>query len=245
MNNYYGNSWEEQRKQEFIASGLASTFMRQVYAIMAVGLFITGLTAWFVGGQLLAGEWQFLLESPTRYIVMFAPLAFVLALSFGIEKMSYSVANMVFGLYALVNGISFAFIFLVFTGTSIATTFFIAGGMFGAMALYGLTTKKDLSSWGSILMMGVFGLIIAGIANIWLQSGMLSFVQSIIGVVIFCALTAYDTQKIMMIGVEAHSQHGSESTATQKVALMGALSLYLDFINLFWYLLRLFGGRRD
>lgn len=245
MNNYYGNSWEEQRKQEFITSGLANTFMRQVYAIMAVGLFITGLTAWFVGGQLLAGEWLFLLASPTRYIVMFAPLAFVLALSFGIEKMSYSLANVVFGLYALVNGISFAFIFLVFTGASIASTFFIAGGMFGAMALYGLTTKKDLSSWGSILMMGVFGLIIAGIANIWLQSGMLSFVQSIIGVVIFCGLTAYDTQKIMMIGVDAHSQHGSESSATQKVALMGALSLYLDFINLFWYLLRLFGSRRD
>ena len=113
MNNYYGNSWnEEQRKEQFLSSGMASTFMRQVYAIMAVGLFITGLTAYFVGGQLLAGQWQFLTESPTIYIIMFAPLAFVLALSFGIEKMSYPVANLVFGLYALVNGVSFSFIFL-------------------------------------------------------------------------------------------------------------------------------------
>lgn len=241
MNNYYGNSWEEKRKQDFLSSGMASTFMRQVYAIMAVGLFITGLTAWFVGGQLLNNQWLFLLESPTRYIVMFSPLIFVLALSFGINRMSYPVANLIFGLYALVNGISFAFIFLVFTGTSIFMTFFVSAAMFGAMALYGLTTKKDLSSWGSILMMGVFGLIIAGIANIWLQSGMLGFIQSIIGVVIFCGLTAYDTQKIMSLGANADTQ----SEGTQKVALMGALSLYLDFINLFWYLLRLFGSRRD
>lgn len=241
MNNYYGNSWEEKRKQDFLSSGMASTFMRQVYAIMAVGLFITGLTAWFVGGQLLNNQWLFLLESPTRYIVMFSPLVFVLALSFGINRMSYPVANLIFGLYALVNGISFAFIFLVFTGTSIFMTFFVSAAMFGAMALYGLTTKKDLSSWGSILMMGVFGLIIAGIANIWLQSGMLGFIQSIIGVVIFCGLTAYDTQKIMSLGANADTQ----SEGTQKVALMGALSLYLDFINLFWYLLRLFGNRRN
>lgn len=241
MNNYYGNSWEEKRKQDFLSSDMASTFMRQVYAIMAVGLFITGLTAWFVGGQLLNNQWLFLLELPTRYIVMFSPLVFVLALSFGINRMSYPVANLIFGLYALVNGISFAFIFLVFTGTSIFMTFFVSAAMFGAMALYGLTTKKDLSSWGSILMMGVFGLIIAGIANIWLQSGMLGFIQSIIGVVIFCGLTAYDTQKIMSLGANADTQ----SEGTQKVALMGALSLYLDFINLFWYLLRLFGNRRN
>ena len=214
--------------------------MQKVYAIMAVGLFITGLTAWFVGSQLAAGEWKFLLESPMRYIVMFTPLVFAFTLTFGIEKMPYYIAKWLFGLYALVNGISFGFIFLVYTGTSIATTFFIASAMFGAMALYGLTTKKDLSSWGSILIMGVFGLIIAGVVNIWLQSSLFSFIQSIVGVVIFCALTAYDTQKILNICAGAEMQ----SEGTQKVALMGAFSLYLDFLNLFLYLLRLFGDKK-
>ncbi|MFN0201247.1 MAG: Bax inhibitor-1/YccA family protein [Bacteroidia bacterium] len=245
MSDYSENSWAQHTQEQFIQSGAASAFMRQVYAIMAFGLAITGLTAWYCGNyalDLLAiGKVPFWMVGGMRWIVMLSPLAFVLALSFGIQKMSYTVASLVFALYSLVNGVALSSIFIIYTGGSIASTFFVAAAMFGGMAIYGLTTKKDLTSWGSILIMGVIGLIVAGIINIFLQSSIFSFIQSVIGVVIFAGLTAYDAQKLMNYGLTADANN----EGVRKYAIMGALDLYLDFINLFLYLLRLFGSRRD
>ncbi len=244
MNNYYGSSWEEnntRQKQVFVESGLANAFMKQVFVIMAFGLAISGLSAWFMGNKLLSGEWLHLFMGPMRYVIMFAPLAFVLVLSFGIQKMSYTTASIVFGLYSLVMGLSLAPIFLVYTQASVFKTFFVAAASFGIMAFVGAVTKTDLTKFGSILMMALFGLIIAGLVNMFLRSSMMDFVISGFGVLIFCGLTAYDTQKLIAIGATADT----ENEGVRKVALMGALSLYLDFINLFLYLLRFLGNRRD
>jgi FtsH-binding integral membrane protein len=208
---------------------------------MSLGLAITGMTAYFVGNKLLNGELAFLFQGSTPWIVALLPLAFVLLLSFGIHRMSYTVASVVFALYALVNGFSLSPIFYHYTGGSIALVFFITSGMFGSLALLGMFTKVDLSKYSSILFMGLIGLIIAGIANYFLQSPMLSYITSGIGVLIFAGLTAYDVQKLMNIGVNADIENDS----IRKIAIMGALTLYLDFINLFLYLLRFLGNRRD
>ena len=169
---------------------------------------------------------------------MLAPLAFVLVLSFGINKLSVPAAQAVFWAFAAIMGVSLSSIFLVYTDASIAKVFFITAATFGAMSLYGYTTKRDLTQMGSFLMMGLIGLIIASVVNIFMQSSMLEFAISAVGVLIFVGLTAYDTQKIK----EGYSEaHGAELLA--KGAIMGALSLYLDFINLFLMLLRLFGNR--
>ncbi len=241
MDNYYGSSWEQKQQRTFIESGLANAFMKQVFIIMAFGLSISGLSAWFVGDKLLSEEWIFLFQGGMRYVIMFAPLAFVLVLSFGIQKMSYTTASIVFGLYSLVMGISLAPIFLIYTSGSIAKVFFISAGTFGSMALIGMVTKIDLTKFGSILMMALLGLIIVSLVNLFLKSPIIEFISSGIGVLIFCGLTAYDTQRLLRIGAEADT----ENEGVRKVALMGALSLYLDFINLFLYLLRFLGNRRD
>ena len=240
MKNYYGETWTEERKQTFVESGKANEFLRQVYLTMAIGLGLTGLTSWFIGQKLLAGEWLFLFGSPQIYIIMFAPLAFVLALSFGIEKMSFTTASVVFALYSLVNGISLSFIFILYTQASIFKVFVISGGMFGLMALAGMATNIDLTKYRSLLFMGLIGLILASILNFFFQSTMFDFIVSIAGVVIFLGLTAYDTQRLMQIGAQADMN----DERTQKYTVMGALALYLDFINLFLYLLRLLGDRR-
>jgi FtsH-binding integral membrane protein len=161
-------------------------------------------------------------------------------LSFGITKMSFQTAQMVFWGYAAVMGLSLSSIFMVYTGESIARVFFITASVFGAMSLYGYTTKRDLSGFGSFLIMGLFGVIIASIVNIFLKSPAMMFITSILTVFIFVGLTAYDTQNIKQIYAEvAHSKEDSN-----KAALMGALSLYLDFINIFMMLLRFFGDRK-
>lgn len=243
MNNYYGNSWDqdERQQQNFISSGLANAFMKQVFAIMAFGLGITGVTAYFLGNQLLSGEMLWLVQSPTRWIIIFSPLALVMLLSFGINKMSYTVASLVFAIYALVNGLSFSVIFLIYTQASIFKTFFVAAAMFGTMAFVGATTKTDLTKMGSYLIMGLIGLIIAGIVNIFLKSSMMDFIISGLGVLIFTGLTAYDVQKLIAVGANADT----ENEGVRKTAILGALTLYLDFINLFMYLLRFLGNRRD
>jgi FtsH-binding integral membrane protein len=227
-----------------IDEGLRS-YMLKVYNYMGIGLVVTGLVSYFsaqaaVGadGQLTA--WGSLIfQSPLMWVIAFAPLAFVLVLSFGINKLSGATAQLLFWLFAAVMGLSLSSIFMVYTDASIAKVFFISAATFGAMSLYGYTTKRDLTGIGNFLIMGLIGLIIASIVNIFLASSMLDFAISAIGVLIFTGLTAYDTQKIKEM-----YWAGDDSETGGKKAIMGALALYLDFINLFLYLLRFIGDRR-
>ena len=203
---------------------------------MAGGLAVTAIAAYVAASS---GFYQSIVGTPWIWVVMLAPLGFVLALSFGIERMSAGTAQMLFWIYAAVMGLSLGGIFLIYTGTSIARVFFITATTFGAMSLYGYTTKRDLSSIGSFLFMGLIGVVIASIVNIFLGSSTLQFVISIVGVIVFVGLTAYDTQRIKEMYLESDS-----TEAASKKAILGALSLYLDFINLFTLLLQLFGQRR-
>jgi uncharacterized protein len=170
---------------------------------------------------------------------MLAPLAFVFFLSFRVNKMSVGAAQISFWLFAAVMGLSLSSIFLVFTGESITQVFFVTAAAFGALSLYGYTTKKDLSAWGTFLFMGLIGVVVAALVNLWLQSSALQFAISVIGVLVFAGLTAYDTQRIK----DGYHAVMGDMTATSKAAIMGALSLYLDFINMFTMLLSLFGKR--
>ena len=222
-----------------IDEGLRS-YMLRVYNYMTAGLVITGAVAWFTSQWAMSSQAnaELLYASPLAWVIMLSPLAFVLVLSFGINKLSAGTAQMLFWAFAAVMGLSLSSIFLVYTGASIAKVFFITAATFGAMSLYGYTTKRDLTGIGNFLIMGLIGLIIASVVNIFLASSGLDFVISAVGVLIFVGLTAYDTQKIK----ESYSESfGAEVLA--KGAIMGALSLYLDFINLFLMLLRLFGNR--
>ena len=213
-------------------------YMLTVYNYMGVALAVTGLVAFMASSSeaLMAT----IFGTPLAWVVMLAPFGFLLALSFGINKMSMSTAQIVFWTYSAVMGLSLSTIFLIYTGTSIARVFFITASLFGAMSLYGYTTKRDLTSMGSFLMMGLFGVILASLVNMFLQSSAMQFAISILAVLIFTGLTAYDTQRIKhtYYSVVGHGE------AMGKAALMGALSLYLDFINLFLHLLQFFGDRR-
>jgi len=225
-----------------VDEGLRS-YMLKVYNYMGIGLVVTGLVAYFsnqaaVSNGQLTGWGELLYTSPLMWVVALAPLAFVLVLSFGINKLSVAAAQATFWGFAAIMGLSLSSIFMVYTDASIAKVFFITAATFGAMSLYGYTTKRDLTGIGNFLIMGLIGLIIASIVNIFLASSMLEFAISAIGVLIFVGLTAYDTQKIKE-GYDSNA--GSDVLA--KGAVMGALSLYLDFINLFMMLLRLFGNR--
>ncbi len=207
---------------------------------MGIGLAITGAVAFFFSQWASSSQDIFNLVylSPLKWLVMLSPLAFVLVLSFGINKMSFATAQLTFWAFATVMGISLSSIFFIYTDASIAKVFFITAAMFGTMSLYGYTTKRDLTAMGSFLMMGLIGIIIAMVVNMFLQSSALEFGISVLGVLIFVGLTAYDTQKIKELYEELD---GSEVMG--KKAIMGALTLYLDFINLFMMLLRLFGNR--
>ena len=219
------------------------TYMLKVYNLMALGLAITGIAAFaafqfaFADGQLTAFG-QAIYVSPLKWVVMLAPLALVFYMSFRINSMSVSAAQTTFWVYAGLMGLSLSSIFLIYTGQSITQTFFVTAASFGALSLYGYTTKRSLSGMGSFLMMGLFGLIIASIVNIFLASSALDFAISAIGVLIFAGLTAYDTQKIKEMYFE---EEGAE--ATGRKAIMGALTLYLDFINLFLFMLRFLGNK--
>ncbi len=212
--------------------------MLRVYNYMGLGLVITGIVA-FVVSQTPA-FYVPIFSTPLKWVVMLAPLAFVFFFSFRIHAMSAATAQMAFWAFAAVMGLSLASVFLVFTGTSIARTFFITATMFGAMSLYGYTTKRDLSQFGSFLMMGLIGVIIASIVNIFLGSSALQFAISVIGVVVFVGLTAWDTQNIKEQYAENYDQESQ-----QKLAVFGALSLYLNFVNLFQLLLSLTGQREE
>jgi FtsH-binding integral membrane protein len=212
-------------------------YMLKVYNYMATGLGLTGLTAYFVA--ITPSLFNAIYGTPLYWVVALAPLGFVFYLSARMQKISFSRAQTMFWLFSGVMGLSMAYIFIAFTGTSIARVFFITAGTFAGMSLYGYTTKKDLSGWGSFLFMGLIGIIIASIVNIFLKSPMLYYVISWIGVLVFVGLTAYDTQRIKEMYYAADTVEISG-----KKAIMGALRLYLDFINLFIMLLHLFGQRR-
>ncbi|GBQ19728.1 hypothetical protein AA12717_0340 [Gluconacetobacter sacchari DSM 12717] len=211
-------------------------YMLSVYNYMAAGLAVTGLVAYCA---VATGVYQRLAATPGIWLVMLAPLAAVLFLSVRIEKMRLGTAQAVFWGFAAIMGLSLAGIFLLYTGTSIARVFFITAGTFAAMSVYGYTTKRDLSAIGSFLMMGLIGLILASVVNLFLASSPLQFVISAAGVLVFTGLTAFDTQRIRQV----YTTVGAAGTLA-KAALMGALTLYLDFINLFVMLLNLTGSRR-
>ncbi len=225
-------------------------YMLQVYNYMASGLALTGIIAYITAnasvvmneaGQIIAltSLGATLFESGLRWVVMLAHLGFVLFLSFGLHRMSFSTAQTVFWMFAAVMGISMATIFIEFTGASVARVFFITAGTFAGMSLYGYTTKKDLSGLRSFLFTGLIGIIIASVVNMFIASSALHFAISVIGVLVFVGLTAYDTQQIKVMYAEA-----DDAETMGKKAIMGALRLYLDFINLFIMLLHLFGSRR-
>ena len=213
--------------------------MNKVYGTMSVGMIITFLAAWAVGNN--ATMMNTLFTGFTRYIVMFAPLIMVFAFSAMINKLSAAAAQLFFYTFAAVMGVSISYIFVVFTDFSIAQVFLITAISFAGLSLWGYTTKKDISGWGSFLIMGVIGLIVASIVNIFIGSPAIMFAISVLGVLIFAGLTAYDTQDIKNEYL-AHAHHG-DSEWLGKAAIMGALRLYLDFINMFIMLLSLMGGR--
>ena len=214
-------------------------FFYKVYSWMAAALALTGLIAMQVASSTEAI--RFLFGNPGLLIgLMIGEIALVVVLSMFINKMSPSVATILFFVYAAVNGLTMAAIFLVYTKSSIASAFFVTGGTFAAMSAYGYFTKRDLSNWGSYLFMGLLGIIIASLVNFFLKSSMIYWITTYAGVLIFVGLTAYDTNKLKKIS----SQLEQGTDAYTKFAIIGALTLYLDFINLFLLLLRIFGGRR-
>ena len=222
-----------------VDEGLRS-FMLQVYNYMGLGLAITGLVAFVTASTPALAMPSF--GSPLKWVVMLAPLAFVFFFTFRIQSISASTAQLTFWAFCAVMGLSMASIFLVFTGASIARVFFITAAMFGAASLYGYTTKADLTKMGSFLFMGLIGIIIASLVNIFVASSALQFAVSVIGVLVFTGLTAWDTQRLKNEYLGS-LQAGGELLA--KGAIMGALSLYLNFINLFMMLLQLFGNQRN
>lgn len=256
-NRYYLRAGADARTGAVVDEGLRS-YMLYVYNYMAGGVLLTGLVAYGLtllttttdpeqavaalrNGVRLTEFGRTLYGTPLAWVVALAPLAFVLFLSFRVYKMSLAATQISFWLFAAVMGLSLSSIFLRYTGQSITQVFFITAASFGALSLWGYTTKRDLTGWGSFLVMGVVGIVIAGLVNLFIQSDALRFAISVIGVLVFAGLTAYDTQSIKDSYYEV--RHSGELAA--KVAIMGALNLYLDFINLFISLLQLLGSNRE
>ena len=228
------------REQQLESSLAFPVLMRKVYVWMTLAMIITGFTAYYVATSqtLLTAIYS---NSMVFYGLIIAELALVFVLSSMINKLSLLTATLMFVLYSVINGATLSFIFLAYTASSITSVFFITAATFASMALYGYFTKKDLSSWGRILTMGLIGIVIASLVNIFLHNSGLNLIISYVGVLVFVGLTAYDTQKIKQMMLEAPDA----GEHMQKIALLGALSLYLDFINLFLMLLRILGSSRD
>lgn len=215
--------------------------MNKVYGLMSVGLGVTGLVAWFVGtNEALLAQ---IFTTPLRWVVMFAPLVVVFAFGAVVNRLSQAAAQGVFFLFAALMGLSISYIFAIYTGISIAQTFLVTAIAFAGLSLYGYTTKKDLSGMGTFLIMGLIGLIVASIVNIFLGSPAVMFAISVIGVLIFAGLTAFDTQRIKSMYVQM-AQHGDQEWLG-KAAIMGALNLYLNFLNMFLFLLQFMGANRN
>jgi FtsH-binding integral membrane protein len=212
-------------------------YMLKIYNYMASGLALTGIVAYAAAAS---GFYAQIAHTPLFWVILLAPLGIVFWLSMGINRMSAGTAQALFWVYSALMGLSLAGIFLVYTGASIARVFFITGGTFAAMSLYGYTTRRDLTQFGSFLIMGLIGIIIASLVNMFIASSALQFAISVIGVLVFVGLTAWDTQRIKEMYVAS-----DDGQTAGKKAVMGALQLYLDFINLFVMLLQLFGQRRD
>ncbi len=231
-----------QSEQE--TASISKTFMASVFSWMFAALAITSIVAYYFAhnADLFASLVNVEIGKLTTlgYIVMFAPLAFILVISFGFNRLSYPVLLFLFLLFSAVMGMSLSFIFHQYTAGSIYGTFAAAAGMFGLMALVGYTTSTDLTKFGSIMIMGMVGIIIASLINYFMQSEMMDYVISVIGVLVFTGLTAYDVQKLKRIG--AGVEYGTE--VANKLVIMGALNLYMDFLNLFLFLLRIFGDRK-
>jgi FtsH-binding integral membrane protein len=216
-------------------AGLRS-YMLSVYNTMASGVLLTGIVALLFANSGYAAQ---VMQTPLRWVIMLAPLAFVMVLSFGINRLQTSTARAIYWAFTVVMGLSMSTIFLVYTGQSIATTFFATAAAFAGLSLYGYTTKRDLSAFGTFLIMGVVGLLVAMMINIFVQSTALQMAISFIGVLLFAGLTAYDTQKIKSMYF-----YVAGSDMVGKTVIMGALTLYLDFINMFTFLLQFMGDRR-
>lgn len=228
------------RDRELEMSTAFPILMRKVYMWMTMALAITGITAYYVAHSetLLTAIFT---NQAVFWVLVIAELGLVIGLSAAVNKLSLTTATLMFVLYSLINGATMSFIFLAYTASSVTNVFLITAGTFAAMAAFGYFTKVDLTSMGKILMMALIGIIIATIVNIFTKSEGLTVILNYVGVLVFVGLTAYDSQKIkLMLQMTPDASEGS-----QKIALLGALSLYLDFINLFLYLLRLFGSRRD
>jgi len=221
------------------------SFLANVFLLMFVALGVSALTAWqfSINDTLLSYMITPMGLTGLGKITIFAPLGFVLIMSFGYQRLSASALMGLFIAYAVINGISFSFILMAFTPGSVLGCFLSASAMFGVMAFMGYTTNQDLTKFGRILMMGVIGVVIAMVINFFLHSSQLDYIISIIGVMVFTALTAYDVQKLKRIG-EGLEYDGISAADTKKMSILGALNLYLDFINIFLFLLRLFGNRR-
>lgn len=231
----------ESSSRSFYSENAVATLMRNMYVWMAIALTITGFTAFAVANS-YSLIYAIATNSILFYGLIFAELGLVYFLSSRIFRMSFATAGLLFAVYSIINGVTLSLIFLIYNIGSIVSTFFITAGTFGAMAVVGSFLKKDLSFIGRFALMALIGLIIAGVVNIFMRSEGFSFIISIVGVLVFTALTAYDAQKMKNLIAE----NGYEvNENTQKLALIGALELYLDFVNLFLYLLRLLGSRRD
>ena len=222
------------------AGAVQGEFIRRVYNWMGLGLAATALVALYTAGnpsllKVIFGN------SLVFFGLILAELGLVIWLSAAINRLHYSTASAMFFIYSALNGLTMSVIFLAYTSTSIASTFFVTAGTFGATSLYGYTTKRDLSSWGSFFFMGLIGIILASVVNIFLQSPMMYWLVTYAGILVFVGLTAYDTNKLKQMAQAGFADEETEG----KSAVMGALALYLDFINLFLMLLRIFGGRRD
>lgn len=227
-------------KDTNVSKTAQSTLMRSVYTWMTLALAITGLTAMYMAKSLTVIN-MIMQNSMLFWGVLIAEVVLVMYMSARINKISFTTATLLFIAYSILNGVTLSILFLIYTASSIATTFFVTAGTFGAMALFGYVTKKDLTRIGSLCIMGVIGLIIASVVNMFLHNTMMDMIISYVGVLIFVGLTAYDAQKIK------HLLSGDDievNESTQKIALLGALTLYLDFINLFIYLLRILGDRK-
>lgn len=245
MRDFTNNNFnQEVEAQQVGAQVSVKSFLSNVFTYMAGALAITGLLAYWFGNSATLLSYLVNFETGGMTVlgwgVMLAPLAFVLVMSFAFNRLSSFVLLLLFVVYSAVMGISLSFIFLIYTASSIASTFFITSATFGVMAVVGYTTKQDLTKFGGILFMALIGIIIASVVNWFLGSETLDYVISCIGVLVFTGLTAYDVQKLKRIG--SGVEYGTESA--NKLAIMGALNLYLDFVNLFLMLLRLFGDRR-
>jgi len=233
------NYWDLSAERQMEVSEAFPVLMRKVYVWMTLALLITGMTAYYVATNEVILT-AILTNRALFYGLLIAELVLVIAVSAAINRLSLMMATLMFILYSVINGATMSVIFLIYQATSIATVFFITAGTFGAMAAIGYTTKKDLSSMGRILFMALIGLVIATVVNLFIKSDTMTLILSYIGVIVFVGLTAWDSQKIKQMLMQAPDV----DEASQKVALLGSLELYLDFVNLFLYLLRIFGKRR-